>query len=99
MAMGSPPGSGRAVVSCINIKYTGYENNFNWPGSEAESPFGRLDPVRKIVDESVVREERNRRKVSDNGPEVVAWLGYVLLTVPRHLVYIFFGGSDPPSEK
>ena len=64
----------------------------------AKSPFGRFDLVRKIADESAVCEERDRGQVLDRGFEAEAWLGDVLLPIPRHLVYLFLGGLGPPSE-
>ena len=54
--------------------------------------------MRKIADESAVCEKRDRGQVLDRGFEAEAWLGDVLLPIPRHLVYLFLGGLGPPSE-
>ena len=63
------------------------------------SPLGRLNPVGKVIEDAVLREEGDRRHILHCGLEAEVRPGDVPLGVLRHLddlVNLFLGGLGPP---
>ena len=62
------------------------------------SPLGRLNPVGKVIEDAVFREEGDRKQIIDCGLEAEVRPEDVLLAVLvlRHRVYFFLGGLAPP---
>ena len=59
-----------------------------------------MDPVGKVVEDSVFGEERDRGQIAGRGFEAEAWLDDVLLQVVLcHLVYLRLGRLSPTKER